>query len=91
MPKSDKSNPVGPWRTAANGHLTIDANGDPKTDYSRWRLVDDRGRQTWRYLESDQENLSWLQTVADKYHLGLDTVSFVSFFPDRLKVRNGLD
>ena len=67
-------NPIGPWRTSANGHLTTDANGDPKTDYSRWRLVDDHGRQTWRYLESDIEKHSWLQSVAEKYHLGLDTV-----------------
>lgn len=68
--------PIGPWRTAANGHLTTDANGDAKTDYARWRLVDDQGRQIWRYLENDLEHLSWPQSVADKYHLGLETVGF---------------
>lgn len=65
---------IGPWRTAAQGHLTPDANGDSKTDYSRWRLLDDRGRQTWHYLESDEEAAKWSQSVADKYFLGLPTV-----------------
>ncbi|EMC94222.1 hypothetical protein BAUCODRAFT_74539 [Baudoinia panamericana UAMH 10762] len=46
---------------------------DQKTDYSRWRLRDDRGRQTWHYLESAEELKNWPQTVADKYFLGLDT------------------
>lgn len=65
---------IAPWRTAAQGHLTVDANGDPKTDYSRWRLLDDRGRQTWHYLESDEENEKWPQSIADKYFLGLPLV-----------------
>ncbi|KAJ5241114.1 Lanosterol synthase [Penicillium citrinum] len=64
---------IAPWRTSAQGHLTPDENGDLKTDYSRWRLVNEEGRQTWRYLESDEENSAWLQTVAEKYHLGLPT------------------
>ncbi|KAJ5199279.1 Prenyltransferase/squalene oxidase [Penicillium cf. griseofulvum] len=64
---------IGPWRTPAEGHLTPDANGDLKTDYSRWRLVDEEGRQTWRYLESDEENQKWPQSIADKYHLGMPT------------------
>jgi hypothetical protein len=37
-------------------------------------LVDEEGRQTWRYLESDAENQEWPQSIADKYHLGLPTV-----------------
>lgn len=65
---------IGPWRTDAQGHLTRDENGDLKTDYSRWRLLDDRGRQTWHYLENDEENEKWPQSVADKYFLGLPTV-----------------
>ncbi|CAG8131311.1 unnamed protein product [Penicillium olsonii] len=64
---------IGPWRTPAEGHLTSDANGDPQTDYSRWRLLDEEGRHTWRYLESDAEHEAWPQTIADKYHLGLPT------------------
>ncbi|KAI9878912.1 MAG: Lanosterol synthase (Oxidosqualene--lanosterol cyclase) [Pleopsidium flavum] len=44
-----------------------------KTDYSRWRLLDERGRQTWHYLVSDEELKTWPQSTADKYHLGLPT------------------
>lgn len=65
---------IAPWRTPAQGHLTSDDHGDTKTDYTRWRLRDDRGRQTWHYLESDEECEKWPQTVADKYFLGLPTV-----------------
>ncbi|KAJ5647316.1 Lanosterol synthase [Penicillium lividum] len=67
------TSPIGPWRTDAQGHLKSDENGDPKTDYTRWRLVNEEGRQTWRYLETDTENSAWLQTVAEKYHMGLPT------------------
>jgi lanosterol synthase len=69
---------IGHWRTSANGNLTVDANGDEKTDYLRWRLLDDRGRQTWHYLESDEENEKWSQTIADRHHIGLPTV-FLAF------------
>jgi lanosterol synthase len=47
--------------------------GDEKTDYTRWRLRDDRGCQTWHYLESDDEAAKWPQTAADRYFLGSDT------------------
>lgn len=47
-----------------------------KTDYTRWRLLDDNGRQTWHYLESDEEVAKWPQTTADKYFLGLPTVRY---------------
>ena len=66
------------------GTLPKQANGttkvnekivDAKTDHSRWRLRDDRGRQTWHYLEDDGELKQWPQSVADKHFLGLDTVS----------------
>lgn len=46
-----------------------------KTDHSRWRLLDERGRQTWHYLSSDEELKTWPQSIADKYHLGLPTVN----------------
>ncbi|KAI6920009.1 oxidosqualene-lanosterol cyclase [Hortaea werneckii] len=65
-------------RTAQNG-VPNGSSGqtkqieDPKTDYSRWRLQDDQGRQTWHYLQTDEELKKWPQTTADKYHLGLDT------------------
>jgi lanosterol synthase len=61
----------------ANGHRVLDGkiNKDKKTDYSRWRLLDENGRQTWHYLKSDEEVKKWPQSDADKYHLGLETVS----------------
>jgi lanosterol synthase len=48
--------------------------GHEKTDYTRWRLKDDRGAQTWHYLTGDEEIKAWPQSTADKYFLGLDTV-----------------
>jgi len=51
------------------------SSADEKTDYSRWRLLDDRGRQTWHYLKEDEQVKKWPQSVADKYHLGMPTVS----------------
>lgn len=45
-----------------------------KTDYSRWRLLDESGRQTWHYLSGDGDVEKWPQSVADKYYLGLPTV-----------------
>ncbi|KAK5113437.1 hypothetical protein LTR85_010865 [Meristemomyces frigidus] len=68
--------------TRKRGLSTQQANGtakpvervnDPKTDYTRWRLEDDRGRQTWHYLRSDDELKQWPQTTADKYHIGMNT------------------
>ncbi|KAI9747109.1 MAG: Lanosterol synthase (Oxidosqualene--lanosterol cyclase) [Lichina confinis] len=44
-----------------------------KTDRSRWRLLDERGRQTWHYLETDEEVKGWPQSIADKYFLGTET------------------
>lgn len=46
------------------------------TDRTRWRLLDERGRQTWHYLEGDEELEEWPQSIADKYFLGLPTVGF---------------
>lgn len=61
-----------------NGHITANASGEQKTDYSRWRLRDDDGCQTWHYLETDEELKSWPQSTADKYHLGLETVRAIA-------------
>lgn len=47
---------------------------DTKTDYTRWRLLDEAGRQTWHYLRTDEEVKNWPQTIADKWHLGMETV-----------------
>jgi lanosterol synthase len=47
---------------------------DLKTDHTRWRMKNVDGRQTWHYLESDEELRAWPMTSADKYYLGMDTV-----------------
>jgi lanosterol synthase len=39
------------------------------TDFDRWRLKVENGRQTWHYLEPE-EALAWPQTSCDKYWLG---------------------
>ncbi|KUL84980.1 hypothetical protein ZTR_07860 [Talaromyces verruculosus] len=86
MAKESKIRPIADWRTNANGHLTKDAEGDDKTDYARWRLHDNDGRLTWRYLETDEENEKWPQTFYDKYNLGLPTGA-----PELPKARTPLD
>ena len=63
----------------SNGHAS--SNGSisnlhslvAKTDYTRWRLVDESGRQTWHYVTQEESN-EWPQSIADIYHLGLPTV-----------------
>ncbi|KAI9791601.1 MAG: Lanosterol synthase (Oxidosqualene--lanosterol cyclase) [Peltula sp. TS41687] len=57
-----------------------------KTDYSRWRLLDEAGRHTWHYLESDEELEAWSQSIADKHHLGLATG-----LPELPEPRTGLE
>ncbi|KAF2841380.1 lanosterol synthase [Patellaria atrata CBS 101060] len=60
-------------------YLTIDSalacacDDKRTTDYSRWRLLDDRGRQTWHYLKTEKQIKEWPQSIADKWHLGMDT------------------
>ncbi|PGH09413.1 hypothetical protein AJ80_07688 [Polytolypa hystricis UAMH7299] len=56
-----------------NGCATSPSANDENTDHSRWRLLDDQGRQTWHYLKTDEEIEEWPQTYADKYFLGLPT------------------
>ena len=47
----------------------------PFTDYTRWRLrVGDYGRQTWHYLQTDEEVAKWPQTEVERFWLGLKTV-----------------
>lgn len=45
-----------------------------RTDYTRWRMLDEKGRHTWHYLDDDEDAKEWPQTTADKYFLGLPTV-----------------
>lgn len=59
--------------TKSNYHIEL---LDQKTDYSRWRLLDEQGRHTWHYLTTEEQVKAWPQTIADKYHLGLPTVRY---------------
>lgn len=62
-------------RGAANGiHRKEDMAGK-RTDRTRWRLLDERGRQRWKYLRTDKEVEEWPQSLADRNFLGLDMVS----------------
>lgn len=45
-----------------------------RTDFTRWRLLDEAGRQTWHYLQDDEDAKEWPQSTADKWFLGLPTV-----------------
>lgn len=49
-----------------------------RTDFSKWRLLSDHGRQTWEYLEDDEAAKAWPQTIADKWHLGMETVNQIT-------------
>lgn len=59
---------------SANGTIKHENVVDLKTDHMRWRMKNVDGRQTWHYLESDDELEAWPMTSADKYYLGMDTV-----------------
>ena len=47
---------------------------EDNTNIYRWRLLDERGCQTWHYLETDEKAKAWPQSIADKYFLGLPLV-----------------
>ena len=58
-----------------NGIMTqVSGSADEATDLKRWRLLDERGRQTWHYLEKDEDVARWPQSNADKYFLDLPLV-----------------
>ncbi|GAW18291.1 hypothetical protein ANO14919_077660 [Xylariales sp. No.14919] len=76
-------------KRASNGH--VDANTKQsriadKTDRSRWRLLDESGRLTWHYLETDEAVNEWPQSTADRWYLGLDIN-----LPDLAKPKKPLD
>ena len=59
----------------------------PVTDYNRWRLlVNDGGRHTWHYLETDEECEKWPMNDVDKFWMGIPLVglSFVHSFETML-------
>src|ERR1700685_928785 len=45
-----------------------------RTNYSRWRLQVEHGRQIWTYIDPSQVP-AWPQSIPEKYHLGLETVA----------------
>ena len=68
---------------AANGRPPSGTTIAPKhkdetTDINRWRLRDNRGEQTWHYLETEEQVKAWPQTAADRYFLGLPSVRFLA-------------
>ncbi|KAI9679158.1 MAG: Lanosterol synthase (Oxidosqualene--lanosterol cyclase) [Bathelium mastoideum] len=61
---------------AAQDDLYKERNGSAQTrstDRTRWRMLDENGRHTWHYLQSDEEVKKWPQSTADKYFLNLPT------------------
>ena len=58
-----------------NGTTVASIGKQETTDIQRWRLLDEAGRQTWHYLETDEEVKDWPQSTADRYHLGLPLVN----------------
>lgn len=54
--------------------ITTKTKTTTTTDLERWRLLDERGRQTWHYLSTDEAVQAWPQTVVDRHHLGLPLV-----------------
>lgn len=59
---------------------------EESTDLRRWRLADDRGRQTWHYMCTDESAKSWPQNTIDQYHLGLELVRTVANANDEVLV-----
>jgi len=57
-----------------NGKTVTPRVEEQATQIDRWRLLDQRGQQTWHYLETDEEVKAWPQSTADRYHLGLPLV-----------------
>ena len=66
--RGEKQKPI------SNEAVTSSTGRATKTDYTRWRLKDERGCQTWHYLETKDEIEQWSQSLADKWHLGMDLV-----------------
>lgn len=81
-PENSENQPKTGEKRSFDSSVTTQSAKRPKlqerTDYSRWRLLDERGRQTWHYLEDDEDAAEWPQTTADKYFLGLPTVGILN-------------
>ena len=55
--------------------VLVEESADQRTDPRRWRMLDEGGRHTWHYLLSEEQAKAWPQSTADKWYLGLPTVS----------------
>lgn len=64
-------------RTVMYNRIDAPVSGEkPFTDYNRWRLlVNDGGRHTWHYLETDEECEKWPMNDVDKFWMGIPLVS----------------
>ena len=81
-----EKHPNGNGHTYPQGSMKgADPVADEKTDIQRWRLLDERGRQTWHYLDSTERAKEWPQTTADRYFLGLDLVGRQFFTPTSIR------
>jgi hypothetical protein len=62
-------------RPALLARLAMERNSAPHpTDLRKWKLEVCEGRQVWRYNGSPDQGAAEIQTVVDRYLLGLDTV-----------------
>ena len=75
---------------SANGTTKHESVVNLKTDHTRWRMKNVDGRQTWHYLESDEQLKAWPMTAADKYYLGQDTVRQQEILPARCMYSDSL-
>lgn len=75
-----QSNGTARHQVSQNGTPHASAANHETTDIQRWRLLDERGQQTWHYLETAEQVKAWPQSTADRYHLGLPLVSKYSDF-----------
>ncbi|KAL9046562.1 MAG: hypothetical protein Q9214_000633, partial [Letrouitia sp. 1 TL-2023] len=73
MVRRGKKHPVEAAFNEKQATAPVVYHDDPKTDLARWRLLDERGRQTWHFMTTDDEARAWPQSTADKYFLGLPT------------------
>jgi len=86
--RGDDKQANGSANGSTNGTIKQDYDAELKTDHLRWRMKNVDGRQTWHYLESDEQLKAWPMTSADKYYLGMDTVRCEETIPYEVYVNN---
>jgi len=62
-----------------------------RVDPNRWRMRAIDGRQTWHYLQDDEEVKQWPQTYADKWYLGLPIVRSQTCFTRQVNPKSHLN